>query len=455
MKFACLPFPLLLMTLTLLAFRANAAPPVLDQTLTTDQAVTIALRESPLIHGAVAEVDAARGRLKAARAETRPTVSANTFVSGGSLPNIVESPELLVSRMIMGLPRGGYADQNLMVMYPLFTSGRLQAMTRQAAALRGASQATLEVQRREVTLMVRVAYREIQAREALVGVGQTRLQENEERLRIDREKLTLERIPAYYVRRDEAEVASAQQEITNARRDAGMALSQLKTVMGISLASRLALTEKLDDTPSADLLRKLTDAGTTADADLAALLSAAERHRPELLAAGERVAGAQAGETAVRAGYRPQVGLFAMGDVLKAGGMPGTGGITYGVTASIPLYSGGGDQARRETAAAERRVQEAEQERIALQIAREVNDAYLSLLAAEQNIQTARAALRAAGDEYRAAKARYDASRSIVTEVLDALTSRVRSENEVIQALFQYNVAADQLRKAVGAERVP
>jgi outer membrane protein TolC len=49
---------------------------------------------------------------------------------------------------------------------------------------------------------------------------------------------------------------------------------------------------------------------------------------------------------------------------------------------------------------------------------------------------------------------RYDAGRSIVTEVLDALTSRVRAENEVVQALFQYNVAHDQLRRAIGESKV-
>ena len=145
-----------------------------------------------------------------------------------------------------------------MVMYPLFTSGRLQAMTRQASALRGAREATLDMERQEVALMVRLAYREVQARESLVGVGRVRLQENEERLRVDRERLAQQRIPAYYVRRDEAEVAAARQEVTNAQRDALISLSQLKTVMGISLASRLDLTEKLDYVPSRDLLRRLS-----------------------------------------------------------------------------------------------------------------------------------------------------------------------------------------------------
>lgn len=453
--------------------KSLSSRPVLDQTLTVEQAVTVALRESPVIRGAVAEVDAAAGRLSAARAETRPTISANTFVSGGSIPNIVESPSLPVASMIMGLPRGVYIDQNLMVMYPLFTSGRLQSMTRQSAALRGASEAGLETQRQDVSLMVRVAYRQIQARDSLALVARARLRDSEERLRVDRERLNQQRIPAYYVRRGEAEVASAQQEVTNAERDVLTSIAQLKTVMGVSLSSRLDLTERLEYAPSADLISRLIGSGSDnpipavpRDAvakteirpstlgspdELAALLRRAEEYRPELRATIERVSGARAGEATARAEYRPQINLFAMGDVSKSEGVRGSGGVTFGATASFPLYTGGADRARAQTASAERRLLEAEQERLSLQIAKEVSDAYLSLLAAEKNIKTSQTALAAAQSEYRAAGARYEAGRSIVTEVFDALATRVRSESEVIQALFQYNVAHDQLLRGVGA----
>lgn len=448
--------------------RLLAARPVLNQPLTVDQAVEIALRESPMVRAAVAERDAAVGRLNMARAETRPMISANTFLSGGSMPNIVGSPESPTARMIMALPQGGFVDLNLMTMYPLFTSGRLQAMIRQATSLRGASAATLDAQRQEVALMTRVAYREVLAKRSLVEVARVRLQDNEERLRLDRERLAQERIPAFYVRRGEAEVASAKQEVSNAQRDALIALSQLKTFMGISLASHLDLSEKLEYEPIEGLIKRLTGSAISTSTaasssvsppgltppgmtpDLAALVRLGVRQRPELRAIRERISGARAGEAATRAGYRPQVNLFAMGDAAKMRGERSTGGITYGVTATLPLYTGGGDRARVQMAEAERRQQEAEAEQLVLRVAKEVNDAYFSLAAAEQNVQTARAALEAAQEEYRAAGARYDAGRSIVTEVLDALAVRVRAESDVVQALLQYNVSQDQLLRAVG-----
>ena len=121
-----------------------ASRPIINETLTVERAVEIALRESPVIRGAVAEVEADEGRLNSARAERKPVVSANTFLSGGSISNIVESPQAVQPSMIMNLPRGGYFDQNLMVMFPLFTGGRLKSAVKQAASLRDASQADLE-----------------------------------------------------------------------------------------------------------------------------------------------------------------------------------------------------------------------------------------------------------------------------------------------------------------------
>lgn len=451
-----------------------AARPVVNETVSIDQAVAIALRESPVVRGAAAEVEAAAGRVSAARAETRPWLSANSFISGGSNSSIVASPPVSQPQMIMALPRGAFFDQNLALMAPLYTGGRLRAMVRQAQALRNASQADLEAQRQEVTLLTRAAAYELLARRALVTVWQARLREDQERLRLDQERLKQEQIPPVYVRRDEAEVAATQQEVTNARRDVDLALVQLRTVLGVHPASRLDLSGSLEYQPSRDLISRLTalsppggdrtratsdatpgaavaGAGSEDQRELQALVSASERQRPELQAAGERVRGAEQENAAVRGAYRPQVSIAAMGDFMKARSQDPFTGVTYGVIASLPLANGGQRRARVQTAQAEIRRQKLERERLALQVAQEIASALLNLRAAEQNIQTARAALAAAREEYRVALLRYQSGRSVVVEALDALAARVRAEGNEVQALFQYNLERDRLLRAVGA----
>ncbi len=436
--------------------RLLSARPEVNGPLALEQAVATALRESPVVRGAVEEVEAARGRLEAARAERRPWVSASTFLSGGSNPNIVAAPDPVQPQMIMGVTRDLFFDANLMVMYPLFTSGRLEAMVRQARAMREASRADLEAQRQEVAFLTRSAYREVQARRAVVTVWQQKLQEDEERLREDRARLREGQIPSLYVLRDEAEVAASRQELTNAVRDVELSLVQLRTVMGVSTSSSLEVTGGLEFQPVADFLKELglaedaPEAPRALTAELAGLLRLAEQRRPELRAADQRIRSARAETATVRGGYRPQINLFAMGDLMKMKGEDPFVGSTYGVAASVPLYNGGQRRARLQTAEAARRREEAELERLALQVAQEVNTGLLNLRAAEQNIRTAQAALASAREEYRVARLRYGAGYSVFVEVLDALTARTRAESNVVQALYQFNVARDRLRRAVG-----
>jgi len=542
--------------------------PVVNEALTPERAVAIALRESPVVRGASEEVEAALGQLNAARAERRPMLSANTFLSGGSIANIVESPVLPISRMIMNLPRGGYFDQNLMLMMPLSTGGRLQTLVRQAAAARDAAQAELEGQRQEVALLARLAFREAQARRALVEVQQARLREDEERLRVDRARLQQEQIPAFTVLRDEAEAASSRQEVTNAERDVELALLQLKTVMGVHPASNISVAGALEYQPSADFFARLTGAaptgasamprsmppdsaaaasaapgtassgasapptgstapgaaapgsevpgatalpssppGTVPDAtapetpapasgsavpplaaspsgngsgssangsaraaaglpaaglpaaglpaELTSLLRLAQRQRTELRAAGLRVTSSQAEAEAIGAAYRPQVNAFVMGDIARSQSQRASAGTTFGVAASVPLFTGGRKSAALQTARAQSRRQQHERERVALQVAQEVNAAYLNLRAAEQNILTARAALRSAQEDYRVALVRYQAGRSIVVEVLDALAARTRAQSNLVQAMFGFNVEQDRLLRSVGQLDAP
>ena len=433
-----------------------AARPTINKTLTVDEAVAIAVKESPVVRGAASQVEAAEGGVGAARAQTCPLVSVNTFASGGSNANIVASPGLIQPQMIQTLPRDAFIDQNISVMYPLYTGGRLAALIKQASALRSASEAERETQAQEITLLTRTAYWDVLARRAMADVQNARRKENAERLRLDRVRLQQEQIPAYYVQRDEAEVAAAQQEVTNATRDADLALLQLKTVMGVNPASQIevALSGQDEKLSAEDAIAQLTAAvtpdGSKALPPLTTLLRIAARHRPELAAAARRTQGASFGATAARGMYAPQISLFGMGDVTKARGQGVGGGITCGVVASLPLYTGGQRSADIRSADAQRRRAEQDEERVALQVAQEISAALLNLRAAGKNVETATIAVTAATEESRIARLRYEAGRSIVTEALDAQTAQIRAEGNRIQARYQFKTANDQLRRAVG-----
>ncbi|MBC8134687.1 MAG: TolC family protein [Fibrella sp.] len=427
------------------------ASPTVRAVTTIDDAVAFALRASPIIKIAAATRNAAAARVGIARAETRPTLSANTFVSGGTLPNIVQSPSLPVSTMIMGLPKGGYIDQNLMFMYPLYTGGRLAAMVRQAEAMRETSEAEREAKRQEVALLVRVAYRETLARRAATAASRTTLVASEERLRADRVRAEKGSIPAYFVSQDESEVATSRQAVAEAERDAELSLAALKTAMGVPLTARLALVENIESRSLAALVSEIVSPlGASQDATVEALVRRAQEERTELAALAYRVSGARDGESVVRSQFRPQVNAFVMGDVFRGERQSGGTGITYGITASVPLIDGGSQRARRDEARAMREEQEAEGGKLLLEIGQEVNEAYLRAATAEQSIISAQAALASAQEAYKAADARYQAGRSVLSELLSVSAIRTRAESAVTRAVLEGGIAHDQLRRAVG-----
>jgi len=92
----------------------------------------------------------------------------------------------------------------------------------------------------------------------------------------------------------------------------------------------------------------------------------------------------------------------------------------------------------------------AEVEQVKLQIAQEVDTALQELRAALQNVRTAEAALKAAKEDERVAKVRYEAGRSVLVEYLDAVATFLRAQVNYAQALYDLAIAHDKLLRALG-----
>jgi outer membrane protein TolC len=416
--------------------------------LTLERAVEIALRESPVVRGAAEEVNVAIEELQAARAAGRPTVSATAFLSTGSNASITATPSPVMPQATMALPQGSFFDQNVSLMVPLYTGGRLESLVRRAQSAREASSAERDEVKLEVELLTRVAYRTAQVRQALLAVAQDLVRTNDERLRIARLTFREGRIPRYPVLRDEAELANATQQLTNAERDREMALVELRTVMGVDFAPDVALEEP-PTLPSIEATVGPT--ATSQVPDLAGQLRVAEERRPRLIARRLRVRSAAENVSVARSAYRPQVSLFAMVDAMQGEVVDRFRGYTAGVVAALPLVDGGARRAEQRRAEAEARREEEELESVRLQVVQEVTSRWLAVRAAERNVATAQAGVQAGEEEYRIAQLRYQEGKSANVEALDALFARTRARVNLVQAVYEYQVAADQLRRATGS----
>jgi outer membrane protein len=421
--------------------------PKIRQPLSLREAVEIALRESPILRGAVAELKAAEARLQMARSEKRWQLSLNAFASTGTESAIFASPPTVMPSATMLLPRRTFFDANAMLMLPIFTGGRLEALIRQAEAVRHATAAQLEAMRLDVALETKLAYRRALLAREMVRVAEVYVAAMEERVRVDKVAAQVGRIPEFWVLRSEAELANARQMLANAQRDYETALIALKAIMGVHPDSEITLTDELgrdegrgarDELRVGELLKREK------------LLAEAMEKRPELRAALRQAEAQNYAVRAAKALYAPQVGWTVMANYMSGTGDMGQGGYLAGIAVGLPIFDGGRRKAMVGEAQAMREKALAEVERLKLQIASEVDTALRELQTALQNLQTAQAALKAAEEDERVAKVRYEAGRSVLVEYLDALATLVRAQVNYAQAIYELFVAYDKLQRAIG-----
>ncbi len=397
--------------------------------LSVAEAVRIALKQSPAIAAARADLRAAQAETRGARAMAGPQVSANTFVTAGDMESMVGSAPDVTPAFSRDVPARGFVVQNVSVMVPIYTGGRLSGQVRAASS-------DADSVRLDVALAVKEAYYRALLAAELAKVAQGRLDADTGVVRTTQAQLDAGKGIEASVRRAEAEQADAQRELTAARNDQAKALLDLQAATGADMSEAIALTDGL--------------ASAAPAGDLNAALAEAARLRPELAAARARVsaAGAQAG--AARGSLQPQVYGALMADAFADHDMNAATGYTAGIAVGLPLFDGGQRRAEVARATAMRERAEADAREAALRVEKEVRQAWLDVRTAEATYANAQAAVRAAQAAYDVVALRVQNQKSVQVELLDALAALTRARGSVAQALYDAAVAAARLERAVG-----
>jgi outer membrane protein len=414
----------------------NADRPKVAGPLSVSQAVETGLRENLTLRAAQADVLAAAAATRAARSQTRPQVSANTYVSYGDFGNILSTAPNVTPTNYLSVPSQGFADQNLTLLAPLYTSGRLGNLVRAAAFRERAVSEDVGSVRADTGLRIKDAYYRALLAGEIIKVAQARVDADTEIVRTTQALFSAGKGLEASVRRVEAERADAERALTTTRNNQAKALLDLKAAMGVRLDSDISLSDALAFAPPAgDLAAQLTDAAKT---------------RPELHASRSRLQAAQAQARSVRGSQGPQVYGMAMTDGFTSHPQGTREGYTVGVVLSLPLLDGG--QRRAEAAQAHAQAERADAERrdVELRVANEVEQAWLDVQTAAQNYRTAQTGLQAAQASYDVTALRVQNQKGILVEQLDALATLIQARGNVAQALYDHALAAARLRRAVG-----
>ena len=415
-------------------------PILSNATLSLRDALKIAVQNNVTLKQMQADARSASAAARSANAQTKPSLSVTTYGTIGDSSNILTSSPGVMPQNIFAVAPHGFADQDLMLMVPLLTGGRLGSAS--AAAQKQGEAALLSVQasRLTVTETVTEDYANAALQQTLVGVAQARVTAEDEQVRVTQERVDTGRSAAVDLLREQAEQADARQALLAAQNNAALAFVNLKTVMGVSQGSDFTLSNTLD---------ALMGTASLAPASLQETLRQAERHRPELTSAQKQVEAAQAGLHNAQGTYAPQIYGVAMSDAMT-GQRVGRTGYTVGLTASLPLYDGGQRRADVDEARARLDRVRADALQVRQTVDQQVAIAWLMLQTATAQVQAADGGVAAAQESYNLENLRYKAGKSIIAERLDALSALTRAQGTVAQAKAGLVIAHAQFQAALG-----
>jgi len=201
--------------------------------------------------------------------------------------------------------------------------------------------------------------------------------------------------------------------------------------------------------PVALVAAEQAPAATDFAKDVNALVEEARRRRPDLLAAQAQVKAAEAGIDSARAAHLPSVSLGVTATDTKTGGVENRNG-TLGVTLSVPLFTGFSTTYKVQSAEAQREAKAAQAERLRLQVAQDVWNAWQSLLTATQTVRTTADLIASAEQSDKVARGRYAAGVGTLLEMLTAQSALASARQQRVQSLYSWNVARTTLAQAMG-----
>jgi len=243
------------------------------------------------------------------------------------------------------------------------------------------------------------------------------------------------------VLRLEVRAAAARDEAARAHLTSERARNALAALMGIS-AEEL---EQFADTP--------VEVGAQLEGELSTLLERAERERQDLAALAHRARVEGFARQAHEAARLPTLGVFASYalDSERLELDTDLDKYVFGVGLRLPLSARTGP--RIDGARARERGAALEVRALALEVEREVRDAWAEQAAARQSLELAQAASGAAQEAFRVLALAQDAGGATVTDVLEAQDALSRTRVRLAAASAGIQLARARLVGAIGGVR--
>ena len=319
--------------------------------------------------------------------------------------------------------------------------GRLESLQEAAKAQFLASEDTLRFVRIGLVAAVGSTWLDVQSAQAQLDLAEQALRTRQETLRLTRLRFDNGAASGLEVRQAESLVAAAQVSRAQGMQQRALARNALTLLVGEPLAD--------------DVLGTPADVTDPVFAEVnIGVPSTVLLERPDIRAAEQRLAAANAQIGAARAAFFPRIGLTAsLGSAsaelsgLLAGG---TWGWVLAPQALLPIFDGGANRANLASAQAGREAALAQYEQAIQNAFKDVNDALASRDTLRQQAEAQRALVTAERERARLVQRRRDQGVASQLEWLDAQRSLYSAEQAAVQVDFALQQNRLALYRALG-----
>jgi outer membrane protein len=409
--------------------------------ITLDQAIARAATASHRIADAAARRDQSEAAIEQNSAATRPQVTA---LAGYTRTSHVQPFRLTqpagTFEIYPDLPDNYRA--RLDVQWPLYTGGRLEALTEAARRESSASGADLESLRADVTLDVARAFWNLVVADETAKVIVESLTRTAAHVRDVQNQLDAGLVPPNDLLTAKARESRQRMLSIQAATGREMAEADLARLLGVPFGTGIQ--------PQPDLVPV---AGQQTAEALTALALAQRRDRQALV---DRLGAAGLRQQAALAGHRPSIGVGGGVDVANPNPQIFPRQEAWndfwqaGVSVSWPLFDGGRTKADVAASTAGTRALQARLDELDSQVGLEIRQRLAEIVSSRAAVESADASLTAATEASRVVGERFSAGVATSTDVLDAQQAVLQAALDRTQAIVGGRLAEARLRRATG-----
>lgn len=412
----------------------------LQEPLTLEESIKIALEKNLKLHAAREGVVGSEYRRKAAATDFLPKWTGQYLYTRYNSPTMVGTSGVYSpTGQLVNTGRDVY-NLSTTVSQPLFAGGSILSNYRVEKFGVEISKADVETVKMDIVVQVREGYFNILRAEKFVDVAKQAVKQFEAQLEVAKAFFEVGITPKNDLLQSEVRLANARQALVSAENDLALVKSSFNILLRRDINEPLSVVDILEYKPSVIRLEES--------------LEEALQQRPEIKSAGLRVSQAKEDVKIAKSGFFPALNLAGnynrFSEELGLNGDYTSERWTIQALVTITL----GDWGKTGYRVGENKVKvtQAEDSRVQLieGITLEVKQDYLNMLTAEKNIGVAAKAIEQAEENLRMNEERYKYQVATATDVLDAVTLLAQARVNYYSALSDFNIARARLERAMG-----